>query len=238
MPAALGIAQGDEIELATPTGSIRVRANLSQMIRPGDVHMYHGYPEADVNTLLEGDYLDPISGFPGYKAALCAVRKVPAKTATPGGAEMSYALRLDLDRCVGCMACAVACMDQNDLEIGGGADRLAAGLHRRIGRLSRGSAALRLHGLHALRGRALSHGLSHRSHLPGRRDPRRADRRRNCASAATAVRWPVRSGCPASAGTAPCRNATCAAPASNTAWSRRACGSARARPCTMETRTR
>jgi anaerobic dimethyl sulfoxide reductase subunit B (iron-sulfur subunit) len=26
-----------------------------------------------------------------------------------------YALRLDLDRCVGCMACAVACMDQNDL---------------------------------------------------------------------------------------------------------------------------
>jgi ferredoxin len=30
---------------------------------------------------------------------------------------MSYALRLDLDRCVGCMACAVACMDQNDLEV-------------------------------------------------------------------------------------------------------------------------
>jgi len=32
---------------------------------------------------------------------------------------MTYALRLDLDRCVGCMACAVACMDQNDLEVGG-----------------------------------------------------------------------------------------------------------------------
>jgi anaerobic dimethyl sulfoxide reductase subunit B len=32
---------------------------------------------------------------------------------------MSYALRLDLDRCVGCMACAVACMDQNDLEASG-----------------------------------------------------------------------------------------------------------------------
>ena len=114
----LGIAQGDEIELATPTGSIRVRANLSQMIRPGDVHMYHGYPDADVNRLLEGDYLDPISGFPGYKAALCAVRKAPTETADPGGTEMTYALRLDLDRCVGCMACAVACMDQNDLEIG------------------------------------------------------------------------------------------------------------------------
>jgi len=79
---ALGIAQGDAIELASPTGSITVRANLSQMIRPGDVHMYHGYSDADVNTLLESDYLDPISGFPGYKAALCAVRKVPAETVT------------------------------------------------------------------------------------------------------------------------------------------------------------
>jgi anaerobic selenocysteine-containing dehydrogenase len=79
---ALGIAQGEAIELATPTGSIRVRANLSEMIRPGDVHMFHGYSEADVNRLLEGDYLDPISGFPGYKAALCAVRKVPTKTVT------------------------------------------------------------------------------------------------------------------------------------------------------------
>ncbi len=44
--------------------------------------MYHGYPDADVNTLLEGDYLDPISGFPGYKAALCAVRKVPTNAMT------------------------------------------------------------------------------------------------------------------------------------------------------------
>jgi anaerobic dimethyl sulfoxide reductase subunit B len=31
---------------------------------------------------------------------------------------MKHYLRLDLHRCVGCMACAVACMDQNDLDIG------------------------------------------------------------------------------------------------------------------------
>lgn len=31
---------------------------------------------------------------------------------------MSYAFYLDLERCTGCFACAVACMDQNDLEIG------------------------------------------------------------------------------------------------------------------------
>ena len=82
--AALGIAQGDLIELASPTGAIKVRANLSQTILPGVVHMIHGYSEADVNSLLEGDYLDPISGFPGYKAALCAVRKVPAQSREQG----------------------------------------------------------------------------------------------------------------------------------------------------------
>jgi anaerobic selenocysteine-containing dehydrogenase len=80
--ARLGVGQGERIELSTPTGVIRVKANLSQMIRPGDVHMFHGYSDADVNTLLEDDYLDPISGFPGYKAALCAVRKLPSPSPT------------------------------------------------------------------------------------------------------------------------------------------------------------
>lgn len=31
---------------------------------------------------------------------------------------MSHAFYLDVDRCTGCFACAVACMDQNDLETG------------------------------------------------------------------------------------------------------------------------
>jgi hypothetical protein len=51
------------------------------------VHMLHGYPEADVNSLLESDYLDPISGFPGYKASLCAVRKWPDENTTPEAAR-------------------------------------------------------------------------------------------------------------------------------------------------------
>jgi hypothetical protein len=38
--------------------------------------MYHGYSAADVNSLLEADYLDPVSGFPGFKALLCSVTKV------------------------------------------------------------------------------------------------------------------------------------------------------------------
>jgi len=72
----LGIAQGDRVELSTPAGSIEVLANITELAHPETVHMYHDYPEADANSLLSSDYLDPISGFPGFKASLCTVKKV------------------------------------------------------------------------------------------------------------------------------------------------------------------
>ena len=72
----LGIAQGDPIRISTPCGSIEVGANITRMTQSGVVHMYHGFPAADVNTLLSADYLDPISGFPGYRSSLCRVDKI------------------------------------------------------------------------------------------------------------------------------------------------------------------
>jgi anaerobic selenocysteine-containing dehydrogenase len=80
----LGIRQGDRVELSTPNGAIEVKANVTELAHPGVAHMFHDYPEADVNTLLPGDYLDPISGFPGFKALLCAVRKVGPAPAAAG----------------------------------------------------------------------------------------------------------------------------------------------------------
>jgi len=74
--ARLGIKQDDAIRISTPKGAIVVKANLTQMVQPGVVHMYHGHSDADVNLLFEGDYLDPLSGFPGFKSALCKIEKV------------------------------------------------------------------------------------------------------------------------------------------------------------------
>ena len=74
--ARLGIKQDDAIRISTPKDAIVVKANLTQMIQPGVIHMYHGHSEANVNLLFEGDYLDPLSGFPGFKSALCKVEKV------------------------------------------------------------------------------------------------------------------------------------------------------------------
>lgn len=76
--ARLGIKHGDAIRIVTPKGSIAVKANLTHMVMPGVVHMYHGYPQANVNKMIDGDYLDPISGFPGFKSLLCRVEKVKA----------------------------------------------------------------------------------------------------------------------------------------------------------------
>ncbi len=75
----LGISQGDQIKIATPKGAISVKANLTNIVLPGVVHMYHAYAEADVNTLMEADYLDPLSGFPGYKSFLCKIEKVESE---------------------------------------------------------------------------------------------------------------------------------------------------------------
>jgi len=64
------------VSLSTPRGSIRVRANLTEIVSPGVVNVYHGYPEASVNLLIAPDYLDPISAYPGFKSLLCEVKNV------------------------------------------------------------------------------------------------------------------------------------------------------------------
>jgi anaerobic selenocysteine-containing dehydrogenase len=69
------ISAGDDILLVTPRSSINVKANLTEIVPPGVVNMYHAYPTADVNLLIDPDYRDPISGFPGYKSLLCEIRK-------------------------------------------------------------------------------------------------------------------------------------------------------------------
>jgi anaerobic selenocysteine-containing dehydrogenase len=75
--AQRGIFQGDRVTLITPRNSFEVDANLTEIVPPGTVNIYHGYTDPEINVLFEPDYLDPISGFPGFKSALCDVRKAP-----------------------------------------------------------------------------------------------------------------------------------------------------------------
>ena len=72
---ARGIAPDEWVTLCTQRGSIHVRANVTELVPPGVVSMFHGFPGADVNELIDPDYRDPISGFPGFKSLLCDVKK-------------------------------------------------------------------------------------------------------------------------------------------------------------------
>ncbi len=70
------LKNGEEVRVSTPKGSVLVKVSLTTIAMEGVVHIYHGFNKADVNDLLDGDYKDPISGYPGYKGALCRIDKL------------------------------------------------------------------------------------------------------------------------------------------------------------------
>lgn len=72
--AARGLSEGDEIIISSPVDEVEAMLHLDQSCRRGMVNIFHGNREADANDLISDRYLDPISGFPGYKSYLCEVR--------------------------------------------------------------------------------------------------------------------------------------------------------------------
>lgn len=78
-----GIEHNQWVKLATPRGALRVRANVTGYVPPGVVNMMYGFPSADVNELIDPDYRDPISGYPGFKSLLCEVTTLQGKGANP-----------------------------------------------------------------------------------------------------------------------------------------------------------
>jgi len=72
--AAQGIGQHDEVELESPHGRIRLKANITEQVLPGVIDVSHGWADANINEIVPR-YFDPISGFPAFKEGLCRVRR-------------------------------------------------------------------------------------------------------------------------------------------------------------------
>lgn len=70
-----GIGEGDMVVVSTVAGSITLRAHLTDAVRTADIHVYHGYEEADANELIPLDWCDPYSGFPGYGCIDCTISR-------------------------------------------------------------------------------------------------------------------------------------------------------------------
>jgi anaerobic selenocysteine-containing dehydrogenase len=75
------IGPGDWVLLSTPRASMKMRANLTEVVPPGVINAYHGQADVEINHLIDPDYRDPISGFPGFKSLLCQIEKVSAARA-------------------------------------------------------------------------------------------------------------------------------------------------------------
>lgn len=73
--AQLSLKEDDDVEISTPRGTITVKVHPSSRIPKGCVFFYHGYSEADVNSLMSSAHVDPYSGFPAYNATRCCMRK-------------------------------------------------------------------------------------------------------------------------------------------------------------------
>ena len=130
---ALGVKNGDTLRISTPSGAIEVKGNPTGAAMRGVVHMYHGWGEANVNQLFDGSYLDPISGFPGFKSALCKLEKIGLESNRQEQPKESYARIKGMPKpnsdCVSCGACVIACLDQGEkTECDQCAERVKAGL--------------------------------------------------------------------------------------------------------------
>lgn len=68
-----GIVQGDRVWVRSRRGAVIFQAAVTEEIKPGVVHCFHGWNQANVNELTDGRALDPISGFPPFKSSLCEV---------------------------------------------------------------------------------------------------------------------------------------------------------------------
>jgi anaerobic selenocysteine-containing dehydrogenase len=70
------IADGDYMTIETPRGKARMKAKVTENIRPGMVATAHGWlGEANENLLTDDMPADPEGGYPSFVAQLCKISK-------------------------------------------------------------------------------------------------------------------------------------------------------------------
>ncbi len=73
--ADLHISQGDPVTVSTTAAALHLKANLTLSANRGDLHMFHGYAEANANELVPNTENDPYSGFPSFKQIRCRIQR-------------------------------------------------------------------------------------------------------------------------------------------------------------------
>ncbi|MDF9408719.1 MAG: Acetylene hydratase [Pelotomaculum sp. PtaB.Bin013] len=71
-----GVLDYSMIRVETKSGSMKLRACLTEKIAPGVVSVPHGWADANVNLLVDMEAIDPITAYPDFKAVLCRIESV------------------------------------------------------------------------------------------------------------------------------------------------------------------
>ncbi|MEH7493486.1 molybdopterin dinucleotide binding domain-containing protein [Neobacillus niacini] len=72
---ALGITDGDIVEVRSRRGELKVKAKITDQVVPGLVFMSFHWSETPTNVLTLNEY-DPISGTAEYKACAVAISRI------------------------------------------------------------------------------------------------------------------------------------------------------------------
>jgi anaerobic selenocysteine-containing dehydrogenase len=73
--AARGLVEGAMARVYNFQGEVKMQVEITNMVLPGVVDIFHGWHQADINLLTTRDF-DPITGFPPFSSGLCEVAKV------------------------------------------------------------------------------------------------------------------------------------------------------------------
>jgi anaerobic selenocysteine-containing dehydrogenase len=72
--ADAGVVDGDLVEVSSDAGSLHVRARVTDATRAGTASIAHGWADCNVNVLVSGRLLDPLTGMPRMSGTAVTVR--------------------------------------------------------------------------------------------------------------------------------------------------------------------
>ena len=70
-----GIANGDDVRVFNAQGEVQMKAEITNMVLPGVVDVFHGWAKANINLLISRDFC-PITGYPPFRSSICEIEKI------------------------------------------------------------------------------------------------------------------------------------------------------------------
>ncbi len=71
-----GIENGKNVEVATKSGAVIMKARVTEDIHSDVVAIPHGWAKANANALIDDEDREPTAGYPQDKGLLCSIRQV------------------------------------------------------------------------------------------------------------------------------------------------------------------